>query len=157
MQECPSSSNQPTTSQEQPFPVIRLGALGPKSSLPPSSLLPSYPLSHPTANPQHQTTFQHGAATAPPGPSGLCAQCANSGTEDHPAGPHPCRQCPQHQSARQHPTGEGCAESGWGTCPTDTTHQGPTVLGHSLVTGVVWCGLPTQNQARPCIPYGGLD
>lgn len=84
----------------------------------PSSSLhcPSLSCPHPTANPQHQTTFQHGATSTPPGPPGVCAQCANPGTEDHPARPYPCCQCPQHQSARQYPTGESHALLTWGVC-----------------------------------------
>lgn len=58
------------------------------------------------ADSQHQTAFLHGATTPPPGPPCLSAQHADSGTEDHPAGTHPGRQCPQHQSARQYPSGE---------------------------------------------------
>lgn len=58
------------------------------------------------ADSQHQTAFLHGATTPPPGPSGLSAQHADSGAEDHPAGTHPRCQCPQHQSARQYPSGE---------------------------------------------------
>lgn len=100
--------------------------------LPPLSLIVLSP-SHPTANPQHQTTFQHGATSTPPGPPGVCAQCANPGTEDHPARPYPCCQCPQHQSARQYPTGEGHVLLTWGVY-----HAAAPKSPQSLGT-VGWC------------------
>lgn len=62
------------------------------------------------ADSQHQTAFLHGATTPPPSPPCLSAQHADSGTEDHPAGTHPCRQCPQYQSTCQHPSGEAGTE-----------------------------------------------